>query len=147
MQIAYITMTSTALPSKLLVAFDANIPDLQILVAGGVEGAEVLVLDPRHDGIAQITQRLVAQPAAALHIVSHGRPGLLQLGNVQITSANLSHYAGLLRLWTSAEILLYGCEVGQGETGHNFIAQLSELTGASVAASETVTGSAALGGD
>ncbi len=140
-------MTSTALQPKLLVVFNAQIPDLQTLVAGVVEGAEVLVLDPNHDGIAQITQRLVAQPAASLHIVSHGQPGLLQLGKTQITSANLSNYAGLLRLWSSAEILLYGCEVGQGETGRNFIAQLSELTGASVAASETVTGSAALGGD
>ncbi|MBW4466169.1 MAG: DUF4347 domain-containing protein [Pegethrix bostrychoides GSE-TBD4-15B] len=140
-------MISIVAPSKLLVVFDANIPDLHTLVAGMVAGAELRVLDPNRDGIAQITQFLVAQPAAALHIVSHGRPGSLQLGKTRLSSANLADYAGLLRLWSSAEILLYGCEVGQGETGRNFIAQLSELTGASVAASETVTGNAALGGD
>jgi hypothetical protein len=139
-------MTLIAVQSKLLVVFDTQIPDLHILMAGLVEAADLLVLDPNQDGIAQITQFLIAQPVTALHIVSHGQPGLLQLGQTQITSANLSDYAGLLRLWASTEILLYGCEVGQGETGRNFIAQLSELTGARIAASETATGNAALGG-
>ena len=45
------------------------------------------------------------------------------------------------------EILLYGCNVAQGDKGNNFISKLSEITGADVAASDDLTGNAKLGGD
>ncbi|MEG3894105.1 MULTISPECIES: DUF4347 domain-containing protein [unclassified Microcoleus] len=48
---------------------------------------------------------------------------------------------------SAPDILLYGCEVAQGDKGNNFISKLSELTGADVAASEDLTGNAKLGGD
>ena len=46
-----------------------------------------------------------------------------------------------------SNILLYGCSVAAGQTGKAFVKRLSELTGASVAASENLTGSVAKGGD
>jgi Domain of unknown function (DUF4347) len=49
--------------------------------------------------------------------------------------------------WEVAEIALYCCEVAKGDIGKNFIYQLSELTGATVAASVTKTGGSALGGN
>ncbi|MFM7427149.1 MAG: DUF4347 domain-containing protein [Elainella sp.] len=149
-------MIPRSIQPKVFVVFDAQVPALQQLIAGLAEGAEVLVLNPHQDGIAQISQWLAGQRLAghsvsalhkSLHIVSHGQPGSLQLGQTQLSAANLTDYAEHLQGWASAEIWLYGCEVGQGETGRNFIAQLSELTGARIAASETVTGNAALGGD
>ncbi|WP_333456793.1 FG-GAP-like repeat-containing protein, partial [Microcoleus sp. herbarium5] len=42
---------------------------------------------------------------------------------------------------------MYGCCVAAGETGKAFVKRLSELTGASVAASQNLTGSVAKGGD
>lgn len=47
----------------------------------------------------------------------------------------------------TGDILLYGCNVAQGEAGARFIEQLSAYTGAEVAASTDYTGALALGGD
>ena len=47
----------------------------------------------------------------------------------------------------SASILLYGCNIAAGESGLKFVQKISELTGANIAASDDLTGSAALGGD
>jgi predicted cupin superfamily sugar epimerase len=89
---------------------------------------------------------------ASVHIVSHGAEGSLQLGASTINSDNLQAYSNSLQQWASAltadaDILLYGCDVASGETGEAFVQQLSQLTGADVAASDDLTGSAALGGD
>ena len=50
-------------------------------------------------------------------------------------------------LTPNAEILLYGCNVAKGNIGKEFVKNLSQLTGANVAASENLTGCAAKGGD
>ena len=59
---------------------------------------------------------------------------------------------GLLAAWRGAltqdaDILLYGCNVGEGAVGRGFVAQLASLTGADVAASDDATGAAARGGN
>lgn len=76
----------------------------------------------------------------------------MQLGNTQLNRFTLDHYASQLQQWAEAltaqaNILLYGCRVAAGEWGLAFIQQLRQLTGAEIAASENLTGSAALGGD
>jgi hypothetical protein len=50
-------------------------------------------------------------------------------------------------LVSDAEILLYGCNVAKGDLGAAFAQRLSQLTGANVAASTSLTGSAQKGGD
>ena len=50
-------------------------------------------------------------------------------------------------LVSDAEILLYGCNVAKGDLGAAFAQRLSQLTGANVAASTSLTGSAKKGGD
>jgi hypothetical protein len=50
-------------------------------------------------------------------------------------------------LGRDADILIYGCDVGAGATGHDFVTSLASLTGADVAASDDLTGSSDLGGD
>lgn len=44
-------------------------------------------------------------------------------------------------------ILLYGCNVAQGDVGQAFISALASSTGTDVAALTDLTGAAALGGD
>ena len=46
-----------------------------------------------------------------------------------------------------ADLLLYGCNVALGERGSAFVERLDSLTGAEIAASTNLTGSAARGGD
>jgi hypothetical protein len=139
--------------TKQLVILDAQIEDVQQLAAGVIAGVEVVVLDPEQDGVQQITEILAQQQHIThLHILSHGLPGALQLGSNWLSLATLEGYRQDLQAWsgalaTDAHISLYGCRVAAGAAGRNLLAQLSELTGAGISASENLTGNADLGGD
>ncbi|NER22597.1 MAG: DUF4347 domain-containing protein [Symploca sp. SIO1C2] len=141
-----------------IVFIDSGVDDYQSLVNGVVPEAEVIVLDSRQDGVEQITKVLKEQAGiAAIHLVSHGSPGCLYLGNSQLSLDTLSHYATQLKTWIpsasvnqggkSAAILLYGCNVAAGDAGEEFVTRLGQLTGANIAASAKRTGSAMLEGD
>lgn len=142
--------TSTA---PALVFIDAAVNDYQVLLRGIAPETEVIVLDATQDGVAQITQTLADRHNLRnLHIVSHGNSGELQLGTTGLNSKTLPQYAQQLRQWAAAiapqaDLLLYGCNVAAGELGNRFIHHLSRLTQTTIAASATLTGSAALGGD
>lgn len=131
----------------MLLVVDHNVDDIPTLVDGVLAGAKVLVLDSETDSIEQITHALTKETFNSLHIVSHGAPGVLYLGNNPLTIDNLNHYSYLLQEWGVPEILLYGCNVAAGDAGSEFIEQLHQLTGAEIAASRTKTGNSALGGD
>ncbi|MBD2005175.1 MULTISPECIES: DUF4347 domain-containing protein [Cyanophyceae] len=145
-------VTSTA-ANKQIVFIDATVADKESLVAGVKPGTEVIILDSTRDGVAQITEVLANRSdIASVHIVSHGAEGSLQLGASAVNSDNLQAYSNSLQQWTSAltadaDILLYGCDVASGGSGEAFVQQLSQLTGADVAASDDLTGSAVKGGD
>ncbi|MEG4966560.1 DUF4347 domain-containing protein, partial [Microcoleus sp. B6-A1] len=137
---------------------DPQVEDYQSLMAGVTPGTEVVVLEGNKDAIDQITQILALRTNIdSIHIVSHGAPGSLQLGDVRFSLDDIECDRNSLQQWFSPRtdsipnnrphILLYGCNVAAGETGKAFIKRLSELTGASVAASQNLTGSAAKGGD
>jgi len=139
-----------------LVFIDLSVEDVQSLMSGVVPGAEVILLDSRRNGVEQITAALAHRPGInRIHLVSHAAPGNLQLGATQLTLENLDATADALGQWFSTtnssqnppEILLYGCRVAEGSRGRAFVQRFSQLTGAMVAASDTLTGSAALGGD
>jgi hypothetical protein len=88
----------------------------------------------------------------AIHIISHGSQGALYLGSTLLNSSNLADYQCQLAsigsaLTETGDILLYGCNVAQGDVGLQFIGSLAQATGADVTASEDATGAAALGGD
>ncbi|HYC01653.1 MAG TPA: DUF4347 domain-containing protein, partial [Azospirillaceae bacterium] len=132
---------------------DPRVADYQSLIAGARSGVEVVVLDAGQDGFAQIASYLEGRSGVqALHILSHGSAGSLQLGSGGIDGTTLQANATLLAriggaLTEDADILLYGCDVAAGETGVSFISTLAEMTGADVAASDDTTGAANLGGD
>ncbi|MGB7712286.1 MAG: putative Ig domain-containing protein, partial [Microcoleus sp.] len=84
----------------------------------------------------------------AIHILSHGAPGILYLGNTQLSLDTLSLYANQLQQWglTASQILLYGCSVAAGDAGAEFIEKLHLITGAAISANPNPTGNAAKGG-
>ena len=87
-----------------------------------------------------------------MHVISHGGPGHLQLGSSVVDAVALREAADGFEVWRralteDADLLVYGCDVAAGDGGRAFIDALSQLTGADVAASDDLTGSAALGGD
>ncbi|MDY6804298.1 MAG: DUF4347 domain-containing protein [Cyanobacteriota bacterium] len=141
---------------KTIAFIDARAPEYQSLVEGVTEGVEAIVLEGDRDGIETITATLEKyasrhEEIEAVHIISHGSAGSLQLGNKLLNRDTLTEYRSQLGRWSealtsTAEILLYGCNVAAG-MGANFVRQLSELTGAKIAASLNLTGNALKGGD
>ncbi|WP_396189341.1 DUF4347 domain-containing protein, partial [Flavobacterium sp.] len=135
------------------VAFIASeLADRATLVQTLREGVTHVILDKARDGLDQITRYLSNHHIRVLHIVSHGGAGFIELGSIRLNRDTFSQYESELReigelLAADAEIHLYGCEVSSTAAGAAFTEMLSEITGASVAASENLTGSASLGGD
>jgi Tol biopolymer transport system component len=142
-----------------LVIIDPGTDDVQQLVddlqaaTGADRQLEVVVLDPDRDGVAQIDEILADhENLDALHIVSHGREGGVRLGSTWLDADNLDVHASTIAGWSDAltleaDLLFYGCDLAGSDAGEAFVASLAKLTGADVAASVDVTGSALFGGD
>lgn len=151
-----------------IVFIDSAVEECDHLISGVLAGTEICTLTPRRCGVEQITEFLAQRAGTSnppfvetIHIVSHGSPGCLYLGNTQLNPHNLNVYADSLQQWgqhlnmghlmtgnhSPFSILLYGCNVAAGELGKAFVLRLSQLTGADIAASINPTGSAAKGGD
>ncbi|QSB00441.1 DUF4347 domain-containing protein [Methylomonas sp. EFPC1] len=114
---------------------------------------EIITLDSSTDGIQQITQILAERDNLdAVHIISHGSDGSLDLGNSQLNFDTLIQNQTDISAWgdafnTDGDILIYGCNVAETQFGQSFVEYLSGITNIDVAASEDTTGSADLGGD
>ncbi|MFZ3017582.1 MAG: DUF4347 domain-containing protein, partial [Gallionella sp.] len=136
-----------------IVFVESNVADYQTLLNGVTPGAEVHVLDAAQDGLAQIAGILDGRSGIdAIHIVSHGSEGSLQLGGLSLTADNLQDHAADLAtiggaLDANADILLYGCDVAAGSDGAALVDALAQATQADIAASTDTTGAAAMGGD
>ncbi|MDJ0593733.1 MAG: DUF4347 domain-containing protein [Pleurocapsa sp. MO_226.B13] len=146
---------------------DSQVANYQALATGIKSGTKVVVLQPNHDGIKQITAVLNQNPYSIIHIVSHGSPGCLYLGNTQLSLDTLNQYKNDLKTWLTSSFLvphplffknssllvprssflIYGCNVAAGDAGEEFITKLQDLTGASIAASTTPIGNSNLGGN
>jgi len=135
--------------SSIVVFIDTGVIDYQRLQAGALPGISTVILSPAEDAMAEMTAYLQQNPqVTTVHIVSHGVPGRLYLGTSQIDLENICDYENLLKLWpVNIHILLYGCQVAAGDAGEEFIEKLHQLTGATVIASATHTGSIRLGGN
>jgi Ca2+-binding RTX toxin-like protein len=135
-----------------------SLSDMEASLRGGDENPqessyEFVILDSDRDGLEQITETLEQyQGISAVHIISHGAVGTLRLGNSIINRDKLEEYSSRLRAWRNAikeggDVLLYGCNIADGDLGIGFVEDLSVYTGADVAASTDDTGSTELGGD
>ncbi len=142
-------------PSPAEVVFvDPTVPDYATLLAGIDPNIEVVMLDGGQDGIMQMADVLSGRTGVdAIHLISHGEAGTLQLGTGILTVETMSgRYAEELStirqaLSEQADILVYGCDFAAGETGQAAVDSLAQLTGADVQASSDLTGHASLGGD
>ena len=126
---------------------DSRVEGYEKLLGQVPSGAQVFVLDQNHDGLEQINHFLsgLDYKVEAVSIVSHGADGVISIGDSYLDSANLSSYKAQLEslgshLAEGGDLLLYGCDVAQGDVGQHFIHQLSDITGADVAASTDLTG-------
>ncbi|PTT75351.1 flagellar hook-length control protein FliK, partial [Pelomonas sp. HMWF004] len=147
------TEAAAAQPAREVVFLSGKVDDAATLAAGLRPGVELVMLDSSSDGLAQIANYLGEHSGiSAVHIVSHGREGSVELGNFWLSSGNMAAHADALAsigqaLAPGGDLLFYGCNLSAGQAGAAFLDKLAQATGADVAASDDPTGSAMFGGD
>jgi Ca2+-binding RTX toxin-like protein len=126
------------------VFIDRQLYNVPQLLAHVKPGSRVVLLAGDRDGIEQISHALQqAQNIREIHLVAHGSPDCLYLGNSRLSLETLPQYAALLGQWRGAiaqgaNILLYGCRVAA--EGLGLVNALHTLTGASIAAASKPVG-------
>jgi hypothetical protein len=145
----FVLNNATRVPTpRILIAIDGGVQDYKNLLSGINLIADILILEADQDGIKSITKALQNHSGFThLHLVCHGQPGSLKLGNIRLNQSNLQQYQGIFQTWNVAEILLYSCSVGHQVQGYTFLRQLHQLTGANIAASSTPMGCESKGGN
>jgi hypothetical protein len=141
-----------------MVFIDQNITNYQILIPDLQSGCsnrniEVVELQSDQNGIQQVT-RILSEHSdlAAVHFITHGAIGWINLGNGWLNSTTLQQNTDAISSWGSAltetgDILFYGCNIASGSDGSTLLEAIALLTGADVAASTDFTGHRSLGGD
>ncbi|MEH2297956.1 MAG: DUF4347 domain-containing protein [Nostoc sp.] len=157
-QVNHATSTSN---THSLVLIDMAVEDYSDLVNGVLDNTQVFLLDSTQNGVEQITEILGSCAGSNLtniHLVCHGAPGCLQLGNTHLGLDTLDEYSQQVQQWQKiflastksdnpCNLLIYGCKVAFGDAGAEFVEKLHQLTGANIAASRQRIGNAALGGN
>ncbi len=131
---------------------DMSLEDAGVLIDDLPDGAEVIKISAQANGVEYLADALSGRnDIDALHILSHGSAGSLQLGTDTLTADSLigEHNVFVRSIGESltidGDILIYGCDFGAGDKGKLAAGALATLTGADVAASDDLTGAAALG--
>jgi len=152
------TVTPDAIPANNdqqiheVALIDTTIEGYEKLAAGF--SSDVTVITFQSDGsLSQIADLLSSYSQLdAVHLVSHGSIGAINLGGTVIGIDDLSGQSDALaeigtHLTETGDILLYGCDVGSDQRGMAFVDAMASLTGADVAASNDATGAVDQGGD
>ena len=142
-----------------LVIIDTATPDYLSLMddiithSGEGHHFEIMLLDSAENGIDQLSEILMNyQGLDAIHLISHGSPGEIRLGDATLDMNELQQSADRIAAWGQAlnsggDWLIYGCNIGSSTSGERFVEKFATLTGADVAASDDITGHSAAGGD
>ena len=137
-----------------VLVIDTSVDNYEDLIASlDKPNLEIHFIDSNSDGVLQLSNILSAyKNLDALHIVSHGAAGQVNLGNSELSAESLDFDKSLIQGWSqsfsdSADILIYGCNVADGVHGQAFVDELAELTQTDVAASDDITGAKSFNGD
>ncbi|MEM7070014.1 MAG: DUF4347 domain-containing protein, partial [Pseudomonadota bacterium] len=154
LEAAFAAPDEPAMSGGEIVFIDQAVENVEVLLEGIDPSAEIILLDAGKDGVAQIADALEGRSNLdAIHILAHGSAGELQLGAAQLNLGSMegSHSTYLdsfqSALSADADILIYGCNFGEGLKGREAAELLAALTGADIAASIDLTGHESLGGD
>ena len=149
---AFAIFTSPSMTKNILFV-DSRVQNYQTLIERITADTQWVLLEADQDGLLQMQKALVGYSGLdSIQIVSHGSVGALYLGTAVLSLNNVSGYASQLQdigksLAETGDLLLYGCNVAQGNAGQEFINALAQATDADVAASTDNTGFAALRGN
>ena len=130
--------------------YESIIQDVQGALAA-TNYRQVVILEK--NPIATISRVLAQQSQlSAIHIISHGQSGEIQLGQEILNQDTLVHYQPQIEQWhksfkATGRILLYGCQVAKGEKGRQFVESLQQKAQLNISASTNLTGAKNKNGD
>lgn len=141
-----------------IVFIDLRTPDYHVLIqelqfSQPDTAFDIVFIASDEDGVDKISNTLERyHSVSAVHIISHGSDGEVQLGSVTLNDALISDRGAELLEWSdqlsdNADILFYGCNLAATASGVALVEDIATLTGADIAASDDLTGHADLGGD
>lgn len=136
-----------------IVFIDAALPDVETLIEGVDDHAEVFLIEAHENGLQQMAQLLDGlNDVDAIHILGHGDIAQATIGNSIISNDTLDINTQLLKeigssLSADGDILLYGCNVAASDAGIALVEKIAQITQADIAASDDLTGAKASGGD
>ncbi|MEB3199614.1 MAG: DUF4347 domain-containing protein, partial [Synechococcaceae cyanobacterium] len=117
---------------------DERLQDREALLASLPTGSLWALLRADDDGVRQIESALAGLSGLeAIHLISHGAPGLLQLGGSPVDKAAIEREAAAWarigsQLGPNGDLLLHGSDLGAGAEGEAFLRALALATGAGV---------------
>ncbi len=140
-------------PVKELVIIDAAVEDKHVFYNMSRPGIDVVEIEFKSDSLDQLSEVLSSyQSLDALHLVSHAKNGVIQLGEQSITEVNLKQHVRALAsiddaLKDHGDLLIYGCELASGSSGEKLLELIANQANVDVAASNNKTGSSKHNGD
>ena len=133
------TAEAASLTSDFLVA-DGSCPKIRQLLSQAL--VPVLWLDGEREPLQAISDALAHRrkkglPVQTLHWVSHGQPGVLQVGQNRVDRAALLAASDQLSHWQVDQLALWACDYGADSST---LSLWEELVGASVFTSSGILG-------
>lgn len=145
--------------AKQLLIADASIEDADVLIAAFKYGIDSWILKKESNVQEMLQEAICNTELSTLHLLGHGMPGEIILGNVKINTDNwpaiLCRNPELTELQLKKislrrepssfpgkwNICFWSCRTGQGNKGRAFIQHVANCTGANVYASSGLIGS------
>jgi len=138
-----------------LVIIDQSVENSDALVADILSQNEgkkdkelvIITIDSTQSGVDQITEQLSSLGEVdAVHVLGHGDDAQIYIGNDVISSDNVDSFESQFSEWSAflsedADILFYGCDVVENESGADLLNKISIFTEADVSGSDDTTGS------
>jgi hypothetical protein len=151
---------TNALAAHELVIIDSQVDAKEQLVADlnsqqqAGRSLQILIVAPNQNIYTVIAEALQSANStfSAIHIVSHGQAGALQIGNEGINTNSVTANAAVIAQWSDwltaqADIQFYGCDFASNELGRQLMQSVAQLSGADVSASIDRTGSSLMQGN
>ncbi|WP_144394703.1 putative Ig domain-containing protein [Pleionea sediminis] len=139
--------------AKELVILDASVEDKHVFYQMNRPGVDIVEIEFSENSLNQLSNVLSSyQNLDALHLVSHAKQGVIQLGKQSVTEKDLKHHIRALAsidnaLKDKADVLIYGCDLAANSSGHALLELIANEANVDVAASNNKTGSSKQDGD
>jgi len=134
--------------SKELYVITISEPSLAELAERLKRSGAFVIEAGKSESFSKLATRIEARVRDAslnrLHIIGHGQANRLEVGRSVLSERSLSTHRQSLqalaqKLSPGADVLLYGCNIAENETGKQFVSTLGKILGADIAASTDLT--------